>query len=340
MGGLGLPNPVSDADVSCLWSRNVTRALVDRILRRRDRPMAEVVEVEREVFKADQRSKARRLDELSSLTKEQLTPRMKRAIIAAEEKGSSSWLTALPLADFGFHYRRESFRMLSICAMDGPHLSFLHSTCVVTHLTSTTLCRAPTVVTLVYATGQRLLGELLDETCSNVCLEPILKPIDGEQLRRATNTADDARLDIKAGGFWSANRYECAYFDIRVFYPQVRSYRHRTLEQLYRSHGQDKRRDYEDRVRNVERGTFTPLVFSATGGAGPAATTFLKRLADKVAEKRNSSYAHTVGWLRCRLSFALLRASLLCLKGSIQLKASDKSELRQPDLAMVEACVS
>ena len=64
-----------------------------------------------------------------------------------------------------------------------------------------------------------LLGELLDETCTNVCSEPVLKPIDGEQLRRSTNTADDARLDIKAGGFWSANRHECANFDVRVFYP-------------------------------------------------------------------------------------------------------------------------
>ena len=125
-----------------------------------------------------------------------------------------------------------------------------------------------------------------------------------------------------------------------MFYPHARSYRHRTLEQFYRSHEPDKRRYYEDRVRNVERGTFIPLVYSATGGAGPAATTFLKLLADKVAEKRNSSYSQTVGWLRCRLSFALLRASLLCLRGSRQLKASDKAELRQPDLAMVEACVS
>ena len=102
MGGLGLPNPVSDADVSCRWSRNVTRALVDRMLCKNERLMAEVMEVQRDAFKANQRSKARRLDELSALTKEQLSPRMKRAVIAAEEKGSSSWLTALPLADFGF----------------------------------------------------------------------------------------------------------------------------------------------------------------------------------------------------------------------------------------------
>ena len=62
-----------------------------------------------------------------------------------------------------------------------------------------------------------LLGELLDETCTNVCLEPVLKPIGGEQLHQSTNTADEARLDIEAGGFWSANRHECAYFDVRVF---------------------------------------------------------------------------------------------------------------------------
>ena len=130
----------------------------------------------------------------------------------------------------------------------------------------------PRVVMLARHSGVRdLLGELLDETCTNVCLEPVLKPIDGEQLRQSTNTAEDARLDIKAGGFWSAN--ECAYFDVRVFYPHARSYQHRTLEQLYRSQEQDKRRDYKDRVRNVERGTFTPFVFSATGGAGPAAPT-------------------------------------------------------------------
>ena len=55
MEGLGLPNPTSDADVSYLWSRNVTKALVDRILRRRDRQMAEVVEVQRDAFKANQR---------------------------------------------------------------------------------------------------------------------------------------------------------------------------------------------------------------------------------------------------------------------------------------------
>ena len=42
-------------------------------------------------------------------------------------------------------------------------------------------------------------------------------------------------------------------------------------------------------IRNVDRGTFTPLVFTTAGGAGPAANVFLKRLADKVAENKNAT---------------------------------------------------
>ena len=49
MGGLCLPNPASDADVSYRWSRNATRALVDRMLRRIKNPMA-VMEVQRDAF--------------------------------------------------------------------------------------------------------------------------------------------------------------------------------------------------------------------------------------------------------------------------------------------------
>ena len=85
IGGLGLPNPASDADVSYRWSRNATRTLVDHMLRRNERPMAEVMEVQRDAFKANQRSKARRLDELFALTKEQLSPRMKRAVSCGRE---------------------------------------------------------------------------------------------------------------------------------------------------------------------------------------------------------------------------------------------------------------
>ena len=68
-------------------------------------------------------------------------------------------------------------------------------------------------------------------------------------------------------------------------------------------------------MREVERGSFTPLVFSL-GGMGKAATVMYRRLANLLSVKWNSSYSLIMGWLRCSLSFSLLRSSLMCLRGS------------------------
>ena len=59
---------------------------------------------------------------------------------------------------------------------------------------------------------------------------------------------------------------------------------------LYHKDEQEKRRQYDQRVRTreVEHATFTPLVLSTTGGMGRAATTFYRRLASMVAKKEMS----------------------------------------------------
>ena len=45
--------------------------------------------------------------------------------------------------------------------------------------------------------------------------------------------------------------------------------------QMYQSHEKNKKREYNDRVLNVEKATFTPLVFSTTGGMALEASQFL-----------------------------------------------------------------
>ena len=87
------------------------------------------------------------------------------------------------------------------------------------------------------------------------------------------------------------------------------------VSSAYRRHEQAKKREYGQRVRDVEHGVFTPLVLSTTGGMGKEATTFYKRLADMIAQKRQHPYS-VMGWLRCRLSFASLRSSIMCIRGS------------------------
>ena len=105
-------------------------------------------------------------------------------------------------------------------------------------------------------------------------------------------------------------------FDVRVFNPCADSYRHARLSTLYRRQEQLKRNAYEERVRQVEKASFVPLVFTTSGSASPAATVVLKRLAARLAEARDLSYSTVMGWLRCRLSFCLLRCAVMCFRGS------------------------
>ena len=48
---------------------------------------------------------------------------------------------------------------------------------------------------------------------------------------------------------------------------------------------------YHERVREVERACFSPLVFTATGGMGPTATTVFRKLALMLTEKHSINYS-------------------------------------------------
>ena len=138
----------------------------------------------------------------------------------------------------------------------------------------------------------------------------------GEILRYKTAVhEDDARVDIRAAGFWGC-RHHRSFFDVHVFNAFAESNQSTSLAATFRKHEGEKRRAYEERVREVERGSFTPLVFSSLGGMGKAATVMYRRLANLLSVKWNSPYSLIMGWLRCSLSFSLLRSSLMCLRGS------------------------
>ena len=157
---------------------------------------------------------------------------------------------------------------------------------------------------------------VLTEVCHDVCTEPPLQELAGEPLLYATsNREDGAQLDIRAQGFWG-DRFRRAFFDIRVFYPNAPSYRNLQLSSVYRHHEYKKKRNYEDRVREVEQGSVTPLVFNTSGGMGGLATTTYKRLASQIATKKDQPYSKVTAWLRCHLCFSLLRSSITAIRGA------------------------
>ena len=72
-------------------------------------------------------------------------------------------------------------------------------------------------------------------------------------------------------------------------------------------------RAYGERIQHVDQGSFIPLVFTISGRMGSSAKCFYSRLADLMAEKKRQPRSHVVVWMRCRLSFSLLKSALLCL---------------------------
>ena len=86
--------------------------------------------------------------------------------------------------------------------------------------------------------------------------------------------------------------------------------------EVFKEQEEEKRRKYQQRVLDVEMGSFTPLVFGTNGGMGNECQRFLKHLADKIAQKDTEPYHVVITWLRTQISFELLRSVHACVRGS------------------------
>ena len=153
---------------------------------------------------------------------------------------------------------------------------------------------------------------LLKEVCKDVKVEPVLLPI-GNSENQSRNHAEKARLDVSAVGIWSS--MERTFLDVRVMHPNSPSYIEKTPEQIYHQHEREKKRTYNDRVLQVEKGSFTPLIFTTTGGMGPECTKYHKRVAELISVKRGESYSDVMNYIRTRIRFSLLKCTLIAVRG-------------------------
>ena len=65
----------------------------------------------------------------------------------------------------------------------------------------------------------------------------------------------------------------------------------------------------------VEEAAFTPSVFTTSGGMGPECERLNKRLGELIAAKSKEKYAHIMMHIRTGLRFALLKATLVAVRG-------------------------
>ena len=245
-----------------------------------------------------------------------LSVRTQRAVDLASEKGASSWLAAIPLKDMNFDLSKREFRdalrlRYNWPIPDSPSVCVCGCSFTVDHAM---IFQRGGLVTQRHNEIRDLEAELLDMVCYDVAIEPALQPLAGEEHKRGANTAPDARLDVHCRGLWERQR--ATFFDIQVCHPNADSYKELRPKQIHKLHEDEKNRKYASRIIEVENGTFTPLVFTTTGGMSQKCQRYHSRLAELISSKKQEEYATTITWIRTKVSFAILRTALVCLRGT------------------------
>ena len=314
MGGMGIDNPVTTADHEFEASTLITNSLTSVIYRQESNfDNYDKSQVER-VIKNVKQTKERRLKVEANNVMDSGTPEMKRILELAQEKGAGAWLTTTPIQSLGFTLNKQQF-CDSICLRYGwkvPHTPN-YCTCGGENSVDHALrCKRGGYTIMRHNKIRDLEAELMREVCNDVRVEPELLPLNNEEIVNG-NVAQKARLDLSGNGIWGPQ--ERTFLDIRVMHPNAPSYKDKDISQVYRQHEKEKKRTYNERVIQVEKGSFTPIVMSTFGGMGVEAERFHKRIAQLIAQKRKEDYSSVVNYIRTRLRFCLLKSVLISLRG-------------------------
>ena len=102
-----------------------------------------------------------------------------------------------------------------------------------------------------------------------------------------------------------------ASFDIRVSYTDAISYQNRSPMSVLHSAEVEKKTKYSDACQERHM-SFFPFVVSVDGMLAPDFANFLRRIGEPLSTKWDEPYSKTMNWVKCRLSFAVLRAFTVC----------------------------
>ena len=140
-----------------------------------------------------------------------------------------------------------------------------------------------------------LNAEMQKEVCRDVVVEPQLLPLTNEEVEGVQG--DRAAPDISSRGLWST--FERTFYDVRVLHPNAPSYQQVAPAQLHRTH--------HSCIMSRRKSTF--------GGCGPLATRYHKRLAEKIATRKNEEYRDVINHMRTKVRFSILRSTLIAVRG-------------------------
>ena len=124
----------------------------------------------------------------------------------------------------------------------------------------------------------------------------------------------EARADGRIRGLWY--RGVNSFFDVIIVNTSASTYVGVEISHSLQQREDRKKDKYSYRIMNYDYGTFIPLIFAASGARGTEAEQFMKLLASKISRKKKEEYSKVASLLSIRLSFAIQRAAVLCIRGS------------------------
>ena len=315
LGGLGLKVPSEEAALEYEYSLNINKQLIDAIFNQESSFEVDP-KIQSEKINETKKQKASRYETLQAEFKSKLTKDLWKVIELSAEKGASMWLTTIPIVEHGFRLNKQQF-LDALCMRydlnlnDVPRKCYCGENYSINHCLT---CRNGGFVIMRHNAVRDSIFDMVNETCKDVKLEPALLPLSGETFsNKKANVSEGARSDISALGLWQPM---CrAFLDIRVFNPLAQTNWQKQIPDMYVYQEGLKKDEYNERILEVEKASFTPLVFSCSGGASIETTKFLKKLAKLLSEKKNEPYSATMSYVRRRIRFDILRSCIISFRG-------------------------
>ena len=99
------------------------------------------------------------------------------------------------------------------------------------------------------------------------------------------------------------------------------------LSQAYEINEKEQKKTYNERILQIEHGSFTPLVMSVAGGMSRECKKFYSRLAEMICKKRKTNYNVTITLIRKKIAFSLIKSIGICIRGSRSVFQNDNLEI-------------
>ena len=336
-GGLNIRDPVASAPRLLQSSREATAVLVQSLA---ERSALDGMEHKQCVRDAGRRARKECMAEEAAFVGE-LKEKASKAVAKRLERigEAGAWLTVLPnkldgtllsAEEWGDNARlRYGLRPIGLC----DHCDGCGAGLTVEHALS---CKKGGLVSIRHDDVRDEVGALavLATTNSKVSFEPLIfygkniaagigagkqaqsaksKTAQGKKTRKANVPGDEARGDVAVHGLWK--RGQTCVLDVRITDTDAKSYASASSEKVLERAAKQKKDKYLNACLERRR-SFTPLVYSVDGLACKEARAFERRIAGLLATKWDRRYSEMAGFVRARMSLAIVRSNTMLLRGS------------------------